>query len=81
MIIITRTCADQNNCGTQGNQPYMSQPCSAAERKEAEQKAEVPITAFFLGLTAVDWAMAIVAGIVVATIIIFLVKRKGSKRK
>lgn len=79
--IQTRTCNDENNCGTQNNQPFTSQPCSAAERKEAEQKSQTtPITGFLLGLTTTDWAIAIIAGIIIAIIIIFLAKRKGLRK-
>jgi len=79
--IQTRTCTDSSNCGTRNNEPFNSQPCSAEERKEAEQKAQIPsITAFFLGLTTFEWATAIVAGIIIAIVIIFLVKRRHSKK-
>lgn len=79
--IQTRTCTDSKNCGTRNNEPFTSQPCSAAQRKEAEQKSQVPsITAFFLGLTAVDWATAIIVGIIIAVVIIFIAKRKSKKK-
>jgi hypothetical protein len=78
----TRTCTDANNCGTRNNEPFSSQPCTAEERKEAEvqQNKTAPITAFFLGLAMTDWLIAAVAGILIAIIIIFLAKRRGSKK-
>jgi len=77
----TRTCTDANACGTQNNQPFTSQPCSAAERKQAEQTSQASITGFFLSLTTIEWTIAIIAGIVIAVVIIFLAKRRGSKKK
>jgi hypothetical protein len=80
--IKTRTCNDENNCGTRNNEPFTSQPCSKEEREEAEQKSQpLSITAFFLALTTFEWATAIVAGIIIAIVIIFLFKKRGSKKK
>jgi hypothetical protein len=79
--IQTRTCSDENNCGTNNKEPFTSQPCSAAERKQAEQTNTLLPTGFFLGLSTSDWLMAIVAGIVIAAVIIFLVKKKSLKKK
>jgi hypothetical protein len=80
--IQTRTCTDENNCGTRNNEPFNSQPCSAAERKEAEEKEAqaAAVTGFFLGVGMTDWLIAIIAGIVIAIIVIFLAKRRGSKK-
>jgi len=79
--IKTRTCNDENNCGTRNNEPFTSQPCSKEEREEAEQKSQpLSITAFFLGLTTFEWATAIISGIIIAIVIIFLVKRRHSKK-
>jgi hypothetical protein len=78
----SRTCTDANNCGTSNNEPFNSQPCTAQERKEAEaqQNKTAPITAFFLGLAMTDWLIAIVSGIIIAVIIIFLAKKRSSKK-
>lgn len=78
----TRTCTDANNCGTRNNEPFSSQPCTAEERQAAEiqQNKTVPITGFFLGMGITEWAIAIIAGIIIAMIIIFLAKRKSSKK-
>jgi hypothetical protein len=35
---------------------------------------------FFLGLSTIDWITAIIAGIIIAIVIIFLAKRKGKKK-
>lgn len=77
--IQTRTCADQNNCGTNNNEPFTSQPCSAEEAQQQTQ-AQMPLfpTGFFLGLSN-EWAIAIIVAIVVAAAIIsFLLLRKKS---
>lgn len=79
----TRTCSDVNKCGTNSNEPFSSQPCSAAEREQSQQQAQAtssltgPLTAFFLSLTTTEWAGAIVAGIVIAALVIFFVYRKN----
>lgn len=79
--IQTRTCSDENKCGTNNKEPFISQPCSSEERKE-EAKAETPIiTGFFLGLSTTDWLTGIVIGIIAAAIIIFILKRKPTRRK
>jgi len=76
-----RTCTDANKCGTINNEPFSSQPCTSEERKEAEQKeAEAaPITGFFLGMGMTEWTIAIIAGIVIALVIILLAKRSSKK--
>ena len=77
----TRTCTDENNCGTNNNEPFNSQPCSAVERNETQQANALLPTGFFLGLSSTDWIIAIVAGIIIAMVVIFLAKRKSSSKK
>ena len=44
--IQTRTCKDENNCGTDLHKPLESQPC-VVEEKTATTKSLAPITGFF----------------------------------
>jgi hypothetical protein len=80
--IQTRICTDANNCGTRNNEPLTSQPCSTVETGEETKPSVEGLgpTAFFL-LNPTDWVIAIVSGIIIALIIIFLAKRRGSKKK
>jgi hypothetical protein len=76
--IQTRTCADQNECGTNNDEPFTSQPCSTEEVKTSEQNVQNSLllpTGFFLSLTAMEWATGIIIGIVAALIITFLILR------
>jgi hypothetical protein len=70
----TRTCTDANACGTTESKPDESQNCVSVTTSSA-------ITGLFLGLTTTDWITALIAGIIVALIIIFLFKRRSSKKK
>lgn len=79
--IQTRTCTDSSNCGTRNNEPFTSQPCSAEERKQAEQANALLPTGFFLGLSATDWLIAIVVGIIIAVVVIFILKKRSSRKK
>jgi hypothetical protein len=72
----TRTCTDANNCGTTIDKPIESQDCVS----ETTQPPST-ITGQFLGLTTTDWVTAVVAGIIIALIIILLAKRKELKKK
>jgi len=76
--IQTRTCNDQNNCGTRSNEPFSSQPCSEEETGETKipETTGGGITGFFLGLSTTDWIMGIITGIIIAIIIIFLERRR-----
>lgn len=74
----TRSCNDQNNCGTRNNEPFSSQPCSAEEMNETEkpETTGAGITGFFLGLSTTDWITSMIIGLIAAIIIIFFFKRK-----
>jgi len=77
--IQTRTCTDQNECGTNNNEPFTSQPCSTVEVNTSEQNVQnSPLlpTGFFLSLTTMEWATGIIIGIAAALIVIFLMVRK-----
>jgi len=78
--IQTRTCTDENNCGTRNSEPFTSQPCSAEESKQAEEAQALLPTGFFLGLSTSDWIIGAIVGIVVAAALIFILTRRRSKK-
>lgn len=69
----TRTCVDENDCGTNSREPFSSQPCSPEENEEAGG-----ITGFFF-LTPTDLMIAAVAGALIATIGILFLKMRRPK--
>lgn len=77
----TRTCNDENKCGTNNKEPFSSQPCSAEERKQSGPSSLLLPTGFFLGLSITDWIIGAVVGVIAAVAIIFILTRRGTKRK
>jgi len=69
--IQTRTCEDENNCGTRNNEPFSSQPCSTI----VEAVEESGLLGFFL-LSPTDIVVASIIGILIALAVILLVKRR-----
>lgn len=82
----TRTCTDENDCGTDLYKPFESQPCSTVG--EEETPTGIPgileilssITGFAALTSSTGLGLIIVIIIVVVGIIIFLIKRKSSKK-
>jgi len=68
----TRTCTDLKNCGTTVDKPIESRDCIVT--------TPPAITGLFLGLTTMDWATAIAAGIIIAIILIVLFRKRKSKK-
>jgi C1A family cysteine protease len=73
----TRTCTDKNSCGTVSNKPVESHACTL---EKAPSAATTAPTGLFLGLTTTEWMTAIVAGIIVACIIIYGVLKVKKKK-
>ncbi|MEM5844448.1 MAG: hypothetical protein QW841_04370, partial [Candidatus Aenigmatarchaeota archaeon] len=78
--IQTRTCVDQNNCGTNNNQPFTSQPCFSEERKEEKSSQGVSeITGFFALLSNPVYALSFILGLIAVIILVltlFISRRK-----
>lgn len=76
----TRTCVDQNNCGTNNKEPFTSQPCSAEERKEEKSSQGVSgITGFFALISNPVYALGLILVIIAIVILVltfFLSRRK-----
>jgi hypothetical protein len=66
----TRTCRDENNCGTNNNEPFTSQPCSPEERKEEKTSEGVRITGLFALLSNPVYALAFILGIIAVIAIV-----------
>ena len=82
--IQTRTCTDQNNCGTKNNEPFLSQPCTTVGvEEEVTPEDEEGIlggpAGFFLGISTTNWIIGGIIGIIAAAVIIFLVTRLRKK--
>jgi hypothetical protein len=77
----TRTCTDENNCGTDLNKPFESQPCSPTEGGSQPTGGTVsPITGFFVALTGNPlYYIGII--LVIAIIAIVLFKKKSPLKK
>lgn len=72
--IQTRTCTDENDCGTNSREPFSSQPCTTVGVEEA---AAGPMGFFLLSPT--NLIIGSVIGVIVAILIIFLVLRRKPK--
>jgi len=66
----TRTCRDENNCGTNNNEPFTSQPCSPEERKEEKTSEGVRITGLFALLSNPVYALTFILGIIAVIAIV-----------
>jgi len=66
----TRTCRDENNCGTNSNKPFTSQPCSPEERKEEKTSEGVRITGLFALLSNPVYALTFILGIIAVIAIV-----------
>jgi len=80
--IQTRTCTDENNCGTDLYRPFESQPCTTVgETEETSEGIVGSITglATLLGLPTLLGLITVI--IVLILIIIFLARRKTPKKE
>jgi hypothetical protein len=80
--IQTRTCKDDNKCGTDLYKPFESQPCATVGETE-ETTAGIPIslTGFATLLTSPTGIGLIIIIIVLIVIIIFLIKRRMPRKE
>ena len=71
----TRTCVDQNECATNNNEPFTSQPCAAEEEQAEVQNSLLP-TGFFLGLLSNQIALVAIVAVVAIAVLAFLFMRR-----
>jgi len=80
----TRTCTDQNNCGTEENKPLETQPCSMKEESE-QQSEETPtqdITGMFIStISNPAFALVIILAIIAVVLSIFSFRLRKKKKK
>ena len=72
----TRTCVDENECGTNSREPFSSQPCTTV-LSSTEETASSPIG--FFTLSSSDLLLAGVIGVVVAIVVILFLKMRKPK--
>jgi len=80
--IQTRECADENNCGTEENRPFESQPCGKEEEEEAVPTPLDQLTGMLATITERPEYLLILGLIIIAIIlIIFRSRLKPLKKK
>ena len=77
----TRTCTDENECGTELYRPFESQPCTTVEEEGTSEGIVGSITGFATLLTSPTGLGLITIIIVLIVIIIFLIKRRTPKKE
>ena len=79
--IQTRTCTDENNCGTDLNKPLESQPCSTSTTKVGNQPTTLPITGFFSALAGNPLYYIGILVLVVIIVVLFMKRKSLLKRR
>ena len=80
----TRTCTDQNNCGTEENKPLETQPCSMKEegKQRSEETSTQDITGMFIStISNPAFALVIILAIIAVVLSIFSFRLRKKKKK
>jgi len=79
--IQTRECTDENNCGTEENRPFESQPCGIEEEEEEAVPSSLDQLTGMLAVLTENPAYLLILGLVVLTIVLLIFRTRLLKPK